>query len=182
MNLSLVTAESFDEVMRLYTPTVYRIAFTRLRSTADAEDVSQDVFVRYFKADLTFDSEEHRKAWLIRCAVNCANTAATTADRRHRDDSEDWEQLAERLPGDSSVEDAAERSEQRSSVLKAVMELKPKYRTVIYLFYFEELSTTQIAEITKTHESTVRSQLSRARDILRKNLKKFYKEAELDGF
>ncbi len=182
MNLSLVTAESFDDVMRLYTPTVYRIAFTRLRSATDAEDVSQDVFVRYFKADLTFDSEEHRKAWLIRCAINCANTAASTAERRHRDNFEDWEQLAERLPDDNSVEEAAERSEQRSNVLNAVMKLRPKYRTVIYLFYFEELSTAQISEITKTRESTVRSQLSRARDILGKELKKFYEEAEFVGF
>lgn len=182
MELSLVTAESFDAVMRLYSPTVYRIAFTRLRNAADAEDVSQDVFVRYFKADLTFDSEEHRKAWLIRCAVNCANTAASTAERRHRDDSADWEQLCEQLPSDSSVEEAAERSDRRGSVLKAVMELKPKYRTVVYLFYFEELSTAQIAEITKTRESTVRSQLSRARDILKNKLKKFFGEGELNGF
>lgn len=182
MNLSLVTAESFDDVMRLYAPTVYRIALTRLRSAADAEDISQDVFVRYFKANLTFDSEEHRKAWLIRCAVNCANTAAVSAARRHRDDSESWEQLAERIPSGSSVEDEAERSEQRGGVLKAVMNLKPKYRTVIYLFYFEELSTAQIAEVTGTRESTVRSQLSRARDILKNDLKKLYEEAELNGF
>ena len=50
MEFSLKTSESFDEVMRHYTPTVYRIAYTRLGNAADAEVVSQDVFVRYFKA------------------------------------------------------------------------------------------------------------------------------------
>lgn len=176
MDLSLVTSESFDDVMRLYTPTVYRIAFTRLRNAADAEDISQDVFVRYFKANLTYESEEHRKAWLIRCAVNCSNTAASAAERRHRDDSGDWEQLAGHMADSHSVEESAERSERHSGVLKAVMQLQPKYRTAIYLFYFEELSTAQIAKITKTRESTVRSRLARARETL----KKILKEAEFD--
>lgn len=174
MNLSLVTAESFDEVMRLYTPTVYRIALTRLRNPADAEDISQDVFVRYFKANLTYESEEHRKAWLIRCAVNCANTAVSSADRRHRDDSADFEKLAANIADGATPDETVERGEQRGAVLKAVMNLKPKYRTVIYLFYYEELSTAQIAETLKMRESTVRSQLSRARDLLKKDLRKNY--------
>lgn len=174
MNLSLVTAESFDEVMKLYTPTVYRIALTRLRNPTDAEDITQDVFVRYFKADLTFETEEHRKAWLIRCAVNCANTAASTAERRHRDDSSDLEDLASVIADPHTPERAVEQDEQRGEILKAVMSLKPKYRTVIYLFYYEELSTAQIAEVTKTREATVRSQLSRARELLKKLLKNDY--------
>lgn len=177
MELSLKTSESFNEVMRLYTPTVYRIAFTRLRNAADAEDVSQDVFVRYFKADLTFQSEEHRKAWLIRCAVNRSNSAATSAHNRHLDSS-DLSALAEQIADGCSVEETAERGELRGGVLAAVMRLKPKYRTVVYLYYFEELSTAQIAEVTKTRESTVRSQLSRAREILRSVLK----EAKFDDF
>lgn len=170
MNLSLVTAESFDEVMRLYTPTVYRIALTRLRNPTDAEDIAQDVFVRYFKADLTYESEEHRKAWLIRCAVNCANTAASTAERRHRDDSAELEKLAAVIADDRTPDEAVERDEQSGEILKAVMSLKPKYRTAIYLFYYEELSTAQIAEITKTREATIRSQLARAREALKKIL------------
>lgn len=170
MDLSLVTAESFDAVMRLYTPTVYRIALTRLRNPTDAEDITQDVFVRYFKADLTYDSEEHRKAWLIRCAVNCANTAASTAERRHRDDSAELEKLVSVIADPNTPEEAALRDEQSGEILKAVMSLKPKYRTAIYLFYYEELSTSQIAEITKTRESTVRSQLTRGRELLKKIL------------
>lgn len=171
MNLSLVTAESFDEVMRLYMPTIYRIALTRLRNPTDAEDITQDVFVRYFKADLTYESEEHRKAWLLRCAVNCANTAAATAERRHRDDSEEFEKLAGGIADSRTPEEAALQGEQSGEILKAVMSLKPKYRTVIQLFYYEELSTAQIAEVTKTREATVRSQLTRARESLKKLLK-----------
>lgn len=170
MNLSLVTAESFDEVMKLYTPVIYRIALTRLRNPTDAEDITQDVFVRYFKADLTYESEEHRKAWLIRCAVNCANTAASTAERRHRDDTAELEKLASLIADPHTPEEAVERDERCGEVFKAVMSLKPKYRTVICLYYYEELSTAQIADIIKTREATVRSQLSRARESLKKVL------------
>lgn len=169
MEFSLKTSESFEEVMRHYTPMIYRIAFTRAGNAADAEDISQDVFVRYFKADITFESEEHRKAWLLRCAVNCANSFSSSAWNRHKADIGDSiEDIP--LPYDGSVEAEAEKKETRESVLSAVMRLQPKYRTVILLFYFEDLSTAQIAEITKTRESTVRSQLSRARDQLKKIL------------
>ncbi len=176
MEFSLKTSESFDEVMRHYTPTVYRIAFTRLGNAADAEDVSQNVFVKYFKADITFESEEHRKAWLLRCAVNCANSFASSAWYRHNRDTDDPEQLLESIPDGGSVEGAAELLETREGVLNAVMKLPPKYRTVIFLFYFEDLSTAQISSVIKARESTVRSQLSRARELLKKMLK----EAEFD--
>lgn len=175
------TSESFDEVMRHYTPMVYRIAFTRLGNAADAEDVSQDVFVRYFRADKTYESEEHRKAWLLHCAVNCTNSAAGSAWNRHRSDAPDLEQLADTLQNESSVEETAERKETREGVLKAVMELPAKYRTVIYLFYFEDMPTARIAEVTEIRESTVRSQLSRARELLKKKLRNIWGEAEFDG-
>ena len=166
MELSLKTSESFDEVMRHYAPTVWRIAYTRLGSAADCEDVSQDVFVRYFKANLTFESEEHRKAWIIRCAVNCANSFAKSAWKRHKDDCADLEALGE-TAAPNSAEDIFEQTERRETVLSAVMKLPPKYRTVIHLFYFEDLPTAKIAEVTKTRETTVRSQLSRAREMLK---------------
>lgn len=170
MEFSLVTVESFDEVMRHYTPTVYRIAFARLKNPTDCEDVTQNVFVRYFKANLTFESEEHRKAWLIRCAVNCANTYAASAWVRHRGETEDLENLAESL-SDNVTEDAAERHELRLTVLDAVMKLPDKYRIPVHLFYFEDMSTAQIAKAVGIRESTVRSQLTRARKMLEKLLK-----------
>lgn len=180
MDLSLKTSESFNEVMLYYTPMVYRIAFTRLKNAPDAEDVSQDVFVRYFKADKTFESEEHRKAWLLRCAVNCANSAASSAWNRHKADAPDLEQLVDAARSGPSAEENAEKKETREDVLKAVMELPAKYRTVIYLFYFEDMPTAEIAEVTDIRESTVRSQLSRARELLRKKLSKLWGEAEFD--
>lgn len=170
--LSLVTRESFDEVMRLYTPTVYGIAFTRLRNAADAEDVTQDVFVRYFKADITYNNEEHRKAWLIRCALNRTNSCASSSQFRHRTENVSYDELAENeIPSENTVEELAERSDRKNAVLNAVMLLPLKYRTVIHLFYFEDMSIADIGKALGIRQSTVRAQLSRARDQLRVLLK-----------
>ncbi len=172
MELSLITAESFDEVMRHYTPTVYRIAFARLGNAADCEDVTQDVFVRYFRADLTYESEEHRKAWLIHCAINCTINFATSAHMRHRGDIENIENFAENETLSENVtENEFEKQELRRTVLKAVMQLPEKYRIPIHLFYFEDMPTAQIAQVTATRENTVRSQLTRARKLLKNILK-----------
>ena len=166
MELSLKTAEDFDETMRAYIPTVYRIAFERLGNAADAEDVTQEVFIRYFKADKTFESEEHRRYFLIRIAVNCANSFAKTAWYRHRAYSEELE-----IPiFDDNASVSAEKIEERNAVLSAVIKLPEKYRTVVHLFYFEELSISDIAKIIGKSENTVKSQLSRAREKLKKLL------------
>ena len=68
--LSLVTRESFDEVMRKYADMVYRLAYSRVGNTHDADDILQEVFLRYIKADKTYNDEEHRKAWLIKITIN----------------------------------------------------------------------------------------------------------------
>ncbi len=164
MELSLKTAESFDDAMRKYIPMVYAIALERLKNAADAEDITQEVFIRYFKADKTFESEEHRRFFLIRVAVNCSNSFAKSSWHRHRTlcDPDDILGLSENHETDN---------ERKRAVLEAVMKLPDKYRTAVHLFYFEDLSIAEIAEVTGEKESTVKSHLSRAREKLKKLLK-----------
>ncbi len=168
--ISLKTSESFEQVMRFYMPMVYRIAFSRLGSPHEAEDITQEVFLKYFRADIEYNDEEHRKAWLIRCTINCTKTLVTSAWFRHRASDEGLENMEENgeIPGsDGDIE----RIEQRSSVMSAVQKLPEKYRTVIHLFYFEDMSVAQISKATGIREATVKSQLSRARDMLKPMLK-----------
>lgn len=167
--ISLRANESFEQVMQFYMPMVYRIAFSRLASAHDAEDVTQDVFLKYLRADLTYNDEEHRKAWLIRCTINCAKTLVTSAWFRHRASDEGLENVAEESApsGDAGIE----RIEQKNAVMQAVMQLPEKYRTVIHLFYYEDMSVAQISAATGIREATVKSQLSRARDMLKPLLK-----------
>ncbi len=171
--MSLKTSESFEQVMEFYMPMVYRIAFSRLGSAHDAEDITQDVFLKYYRADVTYNNEEHRKAWLIRCAINCIKNLVTSAWFRHRASDEGLENMesmeeAGVIPGSDSEID---RIEQKNAVMSAVMKLPEKYRTVIHLFYFEDMSVTQISKATGIREATVKSQLSRARDMLKPMLK-----------
>lgn len=168
--MSLKTSESFEQVMGSYMPMVYRIAFSRLGVAHDAEDITQDVFLKYYRADLTYNDEEHRKAWLIRCTINCTKSFATSAWFRHRASDEGLENMAENELFTGSDE-ALDRIEQQNSVMSAVMKLPEKYRMVIHLFYFEDMSVAQISKATGIRESTVKSQLSRARDMLRPMLK-----------
>ncbi len=168
--MSLKASESFEQVMEFYMPMVYRVAFSRLGSAHDAEDITQDVFLKYYRADIIYNDEEHRKAWLIRCAINCTKNLVTSAWFRHRASDEGLENMEENgdIPGSDGDID---KIEQKNAVMSAVMKLPEKYRTVIHLFYFEDMSVAQISKATGIRESTVKSQLSRARDMLKPMLK-----------
>lgn len=168
--MSLKTGESFEQVMQFYMPMVYRIAFSRLGSQHDAEDITQEVFLKYYRADIAYNDEEHRKAWLIRCAINCTKNLVTSAWFRHRASDEGLENMEEHCDIPGSDDDIG-RIEQKNAVMSAVMKLPEKYRTAIHLFYFEDMSVAQISKATGIREATVKSQLSRARDMLKPMLK-----------
>ena len=135
---------------------IFRLAVTRVRNRSDAEDICQEVFLRWYTQETAFDSEEHEKAWLIRVTLNCTNSMLTSS----------WFRRTAPLPETLGIK---ERSE--SAVWSAVMSLPKADRTVIHLYYYEEYSTAEIAELTQTTEGTVRSRLSRARKRLEAVLK-----------
>lgn len=122
------TPAELEQVMGLYGTEVYRLAYSRLRSTQDAEDVYQDVFLRYFRKRPAFDSEEHRKAWLLRVTINRAKSHVTSAWVRRTVSME--------------VPVKFEEPEQRD-LDEALRQLKPDERMLIHLFYYEELTLRQ---------------------------------------
>lgn len=135
---------------------VYRLAYAQLRSRHDADDVFQEVFLRYHRAAPPFESEEHRKAWLLRVTANCANSLAASPWRKRS------------VP----LEDVYAYSDQEESGLDAALaQLPSKYRSVIHLYYYEGYSTEEIARILGRRASTVRAQLTRARQTLARLLK-----------
>ena len=159
--LKTETAEqiSAEELVARYSKTIYRIALARLGNHHEAEDITQDVLLKYIKADITFNDEDHRRKWLIKVAVNAVNSLATSAWKRHTADiSEAYE-----IPDSDS-------ETQTIDIRSAVMQLPEKYRVPIHLFYYENFSVREIAEITSSSEGTVKSQLSRARAKLKELL------------
>ena len=126
-------------------------------STADAEDAVQEVFLRLYTADPDFESEEHRRRWLIRVALNYCKNELRRFGRRRQVSMED-------------VEIPFEQPEQ-GELFSVVMTLPEKYRTALYLFYYEEYTVKEIAEALGIKVSAATTRLSRAREALRRELK-----------
>lgn len=129
---------------------VYRLAFAYARSKADADDIFQEVFLRYYRRAPAFQSEEHRKAWLLRVTINRAKSCLSKMPHEPQETA-----------------DAAPFSAPESLELhEALLRLAPKYRTVIHLFYYEGYTAEEIGALLHRKPSTVRTQLTRARSRL----------------
>lgn len=144
------------ELARAYAPAIYRLAYARTGSRADAEDIMQEVFVRLLRARPDFADRAHARAWLLRVAANCANDWFRAPWRRREG------LLTDALPAPEHED---------GGVVEAVLALPAKYRTAVHLYYYEELSVAEIAKITGKSESAVKSRLFRARAMLREALK-----------
>lgn len=156
LDITLCTDVYINDVLKKYSDMVYRLALARTKNKSDAEDVFQEVFLRLINKKPVFENEEHEKAWLIKVTVNCSGKLLTSAWFRHT------VPLREELRFET---------EEKTDVYYAVLELPQKYRTVIHLFYYEDLSIAQIGEILSIKESTIKSQLLRARKMLRPKMK-----------
>lgn len=152
----------FQIAMDKYADMVYRVAVNQMKNTADAEDIFQEVFIRWMQHRKEFESEQHEKAWLIRVTINLCKNALTSSWRKRT------EQFDEKLENTLSYEDTVEEG---SDVLQAIEKLPEKYRVVIHLFYYEELSIAEIGQVLQEKESTIRTQLTRARRKLKHMLK-----------
>lgn len=145
-----------------YFDMIYRLALSQTKSREYADDVVQEVFLRYIKTDTDFKSDEHIKAWLIRVTLNYSKSIFTTS----------WHKktvaLSERE--NMPVFDALEKSD----VYYAVAELPQKYKAVIHLFYYEDMSIEDISKYLNSNPSTVKSQLRRGRKMLGEKLKGGY--------
>ncbi len=155
-----ITAE---EVIDRYADMVYRLALLQVKNKADADDIFQEVFVRLVKHIHKLQNWDHVKAWLIRVTTNCAKKHFNQYWNRNVSFLDEAEEILSQESGYETVED-------EGFVWQAVKELPEKYRVVVHLFYFEELSVTQIAKATRQKETTVKSQLFRAREMLRTSL------------
>jgi RNA polymerase sigma-70 factor (ECF subfamily) len=176
MELSLCTKDSFEAVLKAYSDMVYRLAFSRVRNSFDANDITQEVFLKYIRADKTYNDEEHRKAWLIKTTVNTSKTLVLSSWNRRRSSVEFTDEGLAGAGGitntgaTASVDKNLQNIETKSVVLSAVMNLPKKYRTVIHLFYYEDMSLSDISEATGLGLNTVKSQLHRARNLLKSEL------------
>ncbi|MCM1307802.1 MAG: RNA polymerase sigma factor [Butyrivibrio sp.] len=147
-----------DELVEKYSAMIYRLAYTRLQSVHDAEDITQEVLLKYIRADKSFNDEEHRKMWLIRVTVNTVKSWAVSAWKRHTVPLE-------------YADSVSYTEKEASGVSEAVKTLPEKYRIPIHLFYYEGFSIKEIAKALSAAEGTIKSLLSRGREKLKEILK-----------
>ena len=153
----MLTNEQFTCLAQRYIDTVYRVAFNYIKSASDADDVTQNVFLKLLQEKKNFEGDDHVKNWLIRVTINeCKNLVRSRWWK-----AEFFEDYAATLSFDNSAQ---------SELFYAVMALPRKYRIPIYLHYYEGYSTQEIGEILKVPKNTVCTQLKRGRELLRESL------------
>lgn len=147
--------EEVSVIYNTYADMVYRIGLMMLRSTAEAEDALQNVFVRLIRSEQEFRGSEHVKAWLIVTAKNICRDMLKSQWRQKR---VDMEQLPE--AEDESDEDSRE-------IWSMLMSLPEKLRLPVYLHYYEGYKTIEIAGMLGVNHATVRTRLRAAKKKLR---------------
>lgn len=147
--------QSLEDLIELYQKSLYTVAFNICKNADDANDVVQDTFIQYYTSKKQFRDKEHLKAWLLRVAINRARDISRSFWKRNRISIEE---CMEEIPFENQEE---------HDLLETVMKLPEKYREVIHLYYYEELSVKEISEILRITEGSVKMRLSRGRKFLR---------------
>ena len=147
-----------ERLVQTYSDLILRLAYTYLKSTHDAEDICQNIFLKLLTGGQTFDSPAHEKAWIIRVTINACKDLLKSFFRKHT------------VSLDTYVEQEGVMDEAQSEVLEAVLALPEKYRRVVYLYYYEGYPAAEIADILRINVNTVYTHLTRAKSLLRKEL------------
>lgn len=155
-----------QELFERYQDNLYILAFNICKNAEDAKDVVQDTFMQYHMIKKEFENEQHIRAWLIRVTVNKAKNMNRTFWRKNKVSLEEYMDTLEFATPESG------------ELFETVMRLPEKYRIVVHLFYYEDYSVHEIADILKLSESNVKVRLSRARVLLRETLQEGWKNDE----
>ncbi len=145
----------FEEVISKYSDMVYRIALNRVGVKEVAEDVYQDVFLIFSRKCPKFKDKEHEKAWFIRVTINKTKNIITSS----------WNRKVVSLE-----EDIPFSTKEKHEIYYHVQDLPKEYRTVIYLYYYEGYKVKEISNMMNTKENTIKTWLSRAREMLKESL------------
>lgn len=144
-----------EKLVRQYADMIYRIALHNLKNPTDAEDIFQEVCMALLTKNAPLYDDVHIKHWLIRVTINkCSNFSKSL-----------WQSRTE------SIHDHTELTAPETQfVMEELDKLPPHYRNIIYLYYYEDYTVPEIAEIMSKSKNTINSQLQRARKKLKKLL------------
>ena len=147
-----------NRAIQRYADTVRRICMVHLKNEADTEDIFQTVFLKYVLSSVSFESDEHEKAWFIRVTINACKDLLKSFFRSRT------------VPLDELLEQPAAIPPDNREVLEAVLSLPQRYRDVVYLHYFEDYTAPEISRILGKNVNTIYTLLTRSKRLLREKL------------
>ena len=150
--------EEASRAIERYSDTVRRLCMIHLKNYADTEDIFQTVFLKYVLSSVSFESEEHEKAWIIRVTINACKDLLKSFFRSR---TVSLEQV---------LDQPAPLAPEHREVLEAVLALPPKYKDVVYLHYYEGYTAPEIGRILGKNVNSVYTLLTRARQLLKETL------------
>ncbi|CAM3165323.1 sigma-70 family RNA polymerase sigma factor [Paenibacillus sp. FSL F4-0087] len=145
------------KVYETYADTLFRIAMVHLGRREDAEEATQDTFIKLMEKAPTFNDAEHQKAWLIRVITNHCKSLLGRGWRKREVKLEGADPLTTDDPEDQAL-------------IELVLSLPVKYRSVVHLYYYEDYPIREIGEILQISESAVKMRLKRGRQLLKLEL------------
>lgn len=156
--------KEFKTIYNNYGEMLYRIAYVYLANPDDTEDVLQDVFISFLQNLNKFKSDEHKKAWLIRATQNKSINLLKASSRKHINIE------------DIQLQSFESNDELHIDILKQIIALDEKYKTVVILYYYNDYSVSEIAQILKISKSAVKMRLKRSRELLKIKLEDYENE------
>ena len=141
-----------------YSDTVRRLCMIHLKNNADTEDIFQTVFLKYVLSSVSFENDEHERAWFIRVTINACKDLLKSFFRSHT------------VSLDNIIERSTELPSDYRDVWEAVFSLPQKYRDVVYLHYFEDYTAPQISRILGKNVNTIYTLLTRSKHMLKEKL------------
>lgn len=156
MNKVYGTKNYIHYLIEKYSDMLIRISYSYMKNLSDAEDITQDVFIKFLEKGPEFENTEHEKAWLLRIAINLSKDKLKSAYFKNT------------APLEGDFIDTNQKDDE---IIQAVLSLPLKYRSIVLLYYYEDYSISEISNILNIKESTIGSQLSRGRKLLKSILK-----------
>ena len=151
--------QEVNRAIERYADTVRRLCMVHLKNRADTEDIFQTVFLKYVLSSVSFESEEHEKAWIIRVTINACKDLLKSFYRRRT------------VSLDAVIEQPTLLPPDNRAVLEAVLSLPPQYKDVVYLHFYEDYTAPQISKILGKNVNTVYTIITRSKQMLREKLR-----------
>ncbi|MBS4209260.1 sigma-70 family RNA polymerase sigma factor [Bacillus sp. FJAT-50079] len=158
----------FDQMMTDYGQDILQLTYSYVKNNAIAEDLTQEIFVKCYKALPSFERRSNPRTWLWRIAINhCKDYLRSW---HHRNVMLTYEKEVEPASSEEVVEQTVLKSEEDAQLINAILQLSMKYREPIYLFYFQELSIKEIESLTGVKRNTIKTRMRRALALLKESL------------